>query len=67
MITLTDPTANTDLSNMRGKITAYISGNTDVGDTSTIQTELSYKIDHAFALALVFGFLMKMMQFVSCS
>ena len=36
MITLTDPTANTDLSNMRGKITAYISGNTDVGDTSTI-------------------------------
>ncbi|WP_156187203.1 autotransporter outer membrane beta-barrel domain-containing protein [Campylobacter gracilis] len=36
MIKLTDPTANTDLSNMRGKITAYISGNTDVGDTSTI-------------------------------
>ncbi|WP_122862824.1 autotransporter outer membrane beta-barrel domain-containing protein [Campylobacter showae] len=36
MITLTDPTANTDLSNMRGKITAYISGNTDIGDTSTI-------------------------------
>ncbi|WP_297951112.1 hypothetical protein, partial [uncultured Campylobacter sp.] len=36
MIKLTDPTANTDLSNMRGKITAYVSGNTDVGDTSTI-------------------------------
>ena len=36
MLKLTDPNAHTDLSNIGGKITAYISGNADSTPTSTV-------------------------------